>query len=66
MARRAADRPRSLLILVLAMASLITAALSLGATLVPWTGIDIEVRACADGSTVFATGSPEGDISPYK
>ncbi|WP_189189204.1 WD40 repeat domain-containing protein [Streptomyces albiflavescens] len=33
---------------------------------IPWTGIDIEALARADGSTVFATGSPDGDISLYK
>ncbi|MEU1412538.1 WD40 repeat domain-containing protein [Streptomyces sp. NPDC005731] len=33
---------------------------------IPWTGTAIEVLARADGSTLFATGSPEGDISLYK
>ncbi|MFF4351085.1 WD40 repeat domain-containing protein [Streptomyces sp. NPDC001530] len=33
---------------------------------IPWVGIDIQVLARADGSMLFATGSPEGDISLYK
>ncbi|MFE3169818.1 WD40 repeat domain-containing protein [Streptomyces sp. NPDC059224] len=32
----------------------------------PWAGTDIEVLVRADGSTLFATGSPEGDISLYE